>query len=80
MRFVMALAFLLMTSPSFADESTGPLASGPLPPGKPAGVEQANNHELFIYISLGLIALTVGGIALSYVRTGSSAAPVTTTQ
>ena len=74
MRFVMALAMLLMTSPSFADEN-----AGPLPPGKPAGVQQASNHELFVYISVGLIALTVGGIALTYIHKGSTAAPATTT-
>ena len=80
MRFVMALAMLLMTAPSFADESPGPLASGPLPPGKPAGVQQASNHDLFVYISLSLIAITIGGVALTYIHTGSTAAPVTTTQ
>jgi hypothetical protein len=73
MRFVTALALMLMTSPSFAEES-----SGSLPPGKPAGVMQAGNHERFVYISLGLIAVTVGGVALTYIHTGSST-PATTT-
>jgi hypothetical protein len=83
MRFVMALAMLLMTSPSFAGETpppltSGPPTSGPLAPGKPAGVAQASNHELFVYISLSLIAVTVGGVALTYIHTSPST-PATTT-
>jgi hypothetical protein len=78
MRFVMALAFMLATSPSFANESSGPLTSGPLAPGKPAGVEQANNHDLFIYISVGLIAIATGGIVYAFVHKGTSAATTTT--
>jgi hypothetical protein len=91
MRFVMAVALVLMTSPSFADESAAPLSPaapsvagpqtlGPLAPGKPAGVKEASNHDLFIWISLSLIAITVGGVALTYIHTGGSASTATTSQ
>jgi hypothetical protein len=76
MPFVMMLAMLLMTSPVYAAESDAPLA-----PGKPAGVAQAevNNHDLFIYISLGMIALAAGGMALSFSHSSATAAAPTTT-
>jgi hypothetical protein len=83
MRLATALAILLVASPCLADETpqiaapqSGPQSS-PLAPGKPAGVEQANNHELFIYISVGMIALALGGVALTYLPKGSSSTPAT---
>jgi hypothetical protein len=78
MRFVVALAILLTASPSFAQQAA-PLPAGPLPPGKPAGVSQAtSNHDLFIYISLGLVALTAAGVALNFRHHSSVTATPTT--
>lgn len=76
MPFVMMLTLLLMVSPVFAADSDAPLA-----PGKPAGVEEAamNNHDLFIYISLGMITVAAGGIALSLSHHSSAAAAAPTT-
>ena len=72
----LVLAMLLMASPVFAADNDAPLA-----PGKPAGVAQAemNNHDLFIYISLGMIALAAGGMALSLSHSSATAAAPTTT-
>jgi hypothetical protein len=78
MRFVTALAILLMASPSFAQQAA-PSQPGLLPPGKPAGVQQASNHDVFIYISLGMIALTAAGLALDFSHHASTAAAVTPT-
>ena len=80
MRFALALAVLLTASPSFAEDSAAPLAPPPLAPGKPAGVAQAemNNHDLFIYLSLGLVAVGAAGMVLIFTR--SSASSPTTTQ
>jgi hypothetical protein len=104
MRFVVALAMLVMTTPSYAQEAAplpaapfalGQLPSGPLPPGqlppgqlppgqlppgKPAGVSEAatSNHDLFIYISLGMVALTAAGLALRFSHRASVAATPTT--
>jgi hypothetical protein len=85
MRFVVAMAMVLMTTPSFAEDTLRPgpafdAAQSPLPPGKPAGVSEAatNNHELFIYISLGMIALTAAGVALNFRHHSSAAATPTT--
>jgi hypothetical protein len=94
MRFVMALAMLVMTTPSYAQEATalsaapfaldqrppGQRPPGQLPPGKPAGVSEAatSNHDLFIYISLGMVALTAAGLALRFSHRASVAATPTT--
>jgi hypothetical protein len=84
MRFVVALAMLVMTTPSYAQEAAplpaAPFALGQLPPGKPAGVSEAatSNHDLFIYISLGMVALTAAGLALRFSHHSSVAATPTT--
>jgi hypothetical protein len=89
MRFVVALAMLVMTTPSYAQEAAplpaapfalGQLPPGQLPPGKPAGVSEAatSNHDLFIYISLGMVALTAAGLALRFSHHSSVAATPTT--
>lgn len=74
MRFVVALAVLLSASPSLARDS-----STPLPPGKPAGVAQAeiNNHDLFIYIGIGAMAAAAGGMAVILGHSSSSATTTT---
>lgn len=90
MRFVLVpmLALMLAATPVLAGEiassgpgTTGPLAvpaMEPLPPGKPAGVAQANNHQMFIYISLGMIAIAAGGLALDFANRGGSSSTATT--
>ena len=41
-----------------------------LPPGKPAGMSEAqlNNHQLFVYLTIGGLLVTAAGAALPVVR------------
>jgi hypothetical protein len=77
MRLSAALIFTLVIA------AVWPLAAAetlPLPPGKPAGVAQAqmNNHQLFIYITIGGTIATVTAGLLLLKKTKAAATPTTT--
>jgi hypothetical protein len=67
-----AAAFLL-ASPAMAQDQ----APGPLPPGKPAGVKQAEINEV-PYLLITAVGTLVLGFAVLHYGTSSSA-PATTT-
>jgi hypothetical protein len=73
------LASCLVVSSAFAaTNAPAPNASGPLPPGKPAGVKKAQvaDNTLLLVLGLGVVA---GGIALVASGNGNGSTTATTT-
>ena len=68
--FFFALA-LATPSPLVAADNSGPLA-----PGKPAGVKQAQNNHQLEYILVGVSAVVAGGLVIILIKkyTSTSAA------